>query len=1346
MFLATVIMSVGISTWFIVGEKGIKPNLGELITKVTPSISGNVSYRDSDLQLFNDANRMHEKDEIVLDSGFLSAKDDKGNVIDGTFVFTETNSNSKLAEFTVCDISELIVKANETSTLYADKFQALPSTVSITFIPSDISKYESVEYTANVSGTVSTAGGSIVPIYPVARIGTTVYGTVEKALNVANKSTVYVLPGANPTIRETCTIPSNTTLTLHINDDNGTYGSESGQTERNYSYRTKVMESESEMSDTYANLRSGATSKSSFNTFADATESIATANLKNQLTIGAGITLTVESGATLNIGAIVGNTGSGMTGHTSGYYTQITMEDDAKIISSGTIDCLGYIKEKSDNNGSQIALNTGGLYAPFVIYDYGAARGTIAVAMNKYHKIYPFNVFDMPNVQSKIVCKSSAMIYGYLDLFSGKVSLQAIKDMVGDTLGDTILSFMGIDGDTIPAQHNLVTLNVVGNQNSIINSSGQVEIKYNKDETLYNSITPGMYNTGSTVNIDCYGGGGLGALNLAIKVLNFNVEMSTENYFFPINWKYNINLHNGNYNINYPAKFLSGSTLTVNQGAILNTSEDIIFYPKSTQTASENTADNDNAFYDPVPNTSSSRGYQYPTRDKAKLVVNGKANINGGLGGYIETNQPGAVLSINTDTLSLTEWEGNGMIETMSEKDDSQKDGTLISVAYPYFNGTIQFGLKMLNKFELTGEGGYFLTADGKARVTNGGDTEYVTQNAKGNFDALGTVNDFDKYTYISIEDNDIAYWKVATNYSEHFIKFNGNVPADGNITFLPSDESYWVENGTNPIINAISSPNPTCDFYEFEGWYLDADCTMSALEKDVSSYEKAETKTTKVYAKWTPTTYSIKLVVPDESGNVNISDYGTFSLTELNTGGVVVPVQEKKGYTFVGWYINQEYSNKLENNSITKSNLLSFVDSNNDVYLYGYYEEGEMYSLTFVGSNGTTVISSKEIKEGQKYNNFESEVNTTANKLKVDPNFEKAYTTSAEKYFTGKWLIDGTETYFTANTTVDKDMILVPEMKDRLQVSITIKYKSETGDADYNAGYEILIAGEKVKSEDGITSDQSVTYYVKSGTNVTVKTTDKGGTPTEKFNESIEEKKTIEATATQTKKKCIAAGTLITLADGTQKAVENVTADDVLLVFNHFTGEYEPAHILFLERGEYGYYNVINLEFSDGTATKLIFEHALFDLTLNKYVYITEQNYSEFVGHEFALSAESGYNRVTLIKASLDEEYTAPYSITTVYHFNYFIDGLFSLPGAIDGLFNYFEYADNLQYDEEKMQADIEKYGLYTYEDFAEHFSYEIFEYCIPVKYLKVAVGKGMITYEELIELFNKYASDLIT
>ena len=33
----------------------------------------------------------------------------------------------------------------------------------------------------------------------------------------------------------------------------------------------------------------------------------------------------------------------------------------------------------------------------------------------------------------------------------------------------------------------------------------------------------------------------------------------------------------------------------------------------------------------------------------------------------------------------------------------------------------------------------------------------------------------------------------------------------------------------------------------------------------------------------------------------------------------------------------------------------------------------------------------------------------------------------------------------------------------------------------------------------------------------------------------------------------------------------------------------------------------------------------------------------------------------------------------------NYFIDGLFSMPGGIDGLFNYFEYDSTLKYDEEQ-------------------------------------------------------------
>lgn len=227
--------------------------------------------------------------------------------------------------------------------------------------------------------------------------------------------------------------------------------------------------------------------------------------------------------------------------------------------------------------------------------------------------------------------------------------------------------------------------------------------------------------------------------------------------------------------------------------------------------------------------------------------------------------------------------------------------------------------------------------------------------------------------------------------------------------------------------------------------------------------------------------------------------------------------------------------------------------------------------------------------------------------------------------------------------------------------------------------------------------------------------------------------------TITGSAESCIAAGTLITLADGTQKKVEDLTLEDQLLVFNHETGRYEVAGIIFIENDGWDYYNVINLAFSNGTVTRIIYEHALFDITLNKYVYITEANYTEFIGHEFAVQNGNAIDTVTMTDAFVTREYTGCYSLVTTYHLNYFIDGLFSIPGGIDGLFNIFEYGDGLKYDEEKMNADIEKYGLFTYEDFADYIPEEVYE-MFPAAYFKVAIGKGMLTFEDILGYIDQF------
>lgn len=223
----------------------------------------------------------------------------------------------------------------------------------------------------------------------------------------------------------------------------------------------------------------------------------------------------------------------------------------------------------------------------------------------------------------------------------------------------------------------------------------------------------------------------------------------------------------------------------------------------------------------------------------------------------------------------------------------------------------------------------------------------------------------------------------------------------------------------------------------------------------------------------------------------------------------------------------------------------------------------------------------------------------------------------------------------------------------------------------------------------------------------------------------------------------CLIEGTLITLADGTKKKVEDITSNDILLVFNHETGRYDFARVIFNDSEMYQLFTIINLKFSNGKIIKVISEHGFFDLDLMKYVYITENDYKDYVGHRFYSAEWDGTtykeNEVILEDAYITTEMTRCYSPVTEYHLNYFVEDLLSMPGGIEGLFNIFDYDSTLKYDEEKMNSDIEKYGLFSYEDFKDLVPYEI--YCLfPTKYFKVAIAKNLLTMEQIQYYIDRY------
>lgn len=227
----------------------------------------------------------------------------------------------------------------------------------------------------------------------------------------------------------------------------------------------------------------------------------------------------------------------------------------------------------------------------------------------------------------------------------------------------------------------------------------------------------------------------------------------------------------------------------------------------------------------------------------------------------------------------------------------------------------------------------------------------------------------------------------------------------------------------------------------------------------------------------------------------------------------------------------------------------------------------------------------------------------------------------------------------------------------------------------------------------------------------------------------------------------CIARGSLITLSDGRRVPVETLDGSESLLVWNLKTGKFDSAKILFIDTDPAKVYKVINLFFSDGTTVKVISEHAFWNFNLNRYVYL-DSDADKYIGHFFnkqIVDSNGGlsYDKVQLLSVDIRDEYTAAYSPITYGHLCYYVNGLLSMPGGISGLFNIFDVnAETMTIDVASMEQDILEYGLFTYEEFYSlvPVSKDKFE-SFNGQYLKVAIGKGLITLDDLLLLTTRYS-----
>ena len=223
----------------------------------------------------------------------------------------------------------------------------------------------------------------------------------------------------------------------------------------------------------------------------------------------------------------------------------------------------------------------------------------------------------------------------------------------------------------------------------------------------------------------------------------------------------------------------------------------------------------------------------------------------------------------------------------------------------------------------------------------------------------------------------------------------------------------------------------------------------------------------------------------------------------------------------------------------------------------------------------------------------------------------------------------------------------------------------------------------------------------------------------------------------------CLAAGTLITLADGSKRAVEDLRKGDRVLSFDHVTGEITCRDVIIVVRTAQENYRRNTFVFDDGTALATINEHGIFDLDINAYVNIDHRNYGRFIGHRFVSVDSSGKLGVkTLVAVDTEIASGYKYDIVTEGTLNYVAEDTLSVTHVLVGVINTFDFGTGLVYDRDKMQEDIATYGLYTYDEWAQYCDISVFEqYNIPV--MKVGISKGLYTRAYIIGLINTYVLD---
>jgi len=154
-------------------------------------------------------------------------------------------------------------------------------------------------------------------------------------------------------------------------------------------------------------------------------------------------------------------------------------------------------------------------------------------------------------------------------------------------------------------------------------------------------------------------------------------------------------------------------------------------------------------------------------------------------------------------------------------------------------------------------------------------------------------------------------------------------------ITFYTNGGSA-VTSMTHPAGTVITAPvAPAKDYYTFAGWYTNAALT------DAFTFTVMPEENITLYAKWTPTPYTITYVL--NGGENHAENVTTYTVED----SVVIGDAFKVGYRFVGWFTDAEFTSAV----VTEI----AAGNHGPITLYANYAINQ-YTVSFESNGGTTI------------------------------------------------------------------------------------------------------------------------------------------------------------------------------------------------------------------------------------------------------------------------------------------------------------------------------------------------------------------------------------------------------